>query len=76
MAFEKEIELIKNALATGKCPVCGGELAINEEMTRYVCTKDKSHFDLSIEFIQSGEAVKAVFNGVEIPSEIASKIDW
>ena len=76
MAFEQEVETIKKALNTGKCPVCGEDLSINETMTRYVCSKDKSHFDLAIEFIENGEAVKAIFNGSEIPSEVASMIDW
>ena len=76
MSIDELLSLIQATLESGRCPQCGVDIETNDTMTEYHCPNDTSHFELVVEFVQEGEAVRAWLNGTELPPAVASKIDW
>ncbi len=69
------IDLIKEILETGECPVCHATIIFDDELNTYFCEKDKSHITLEVKF-KGGESIEAILNGEKIPGDQLKDIEW
>ncbi len=70
-------DLITKMLETGTCPVCGGEIEMDDQkLTIYKCTSDPTHFTLEVDFGEDGNTISAKLNGENVSQSDLETIAW
>jgi len=69
------IDQIKKVLSTGECPKCQATVDSDDEMTTFICTEDRTHFELRVTF-HGGEKITATLNGEAVEEEKLKEIEW